>query len=377
MVIDDHEMVAQSIVRILQSDPTIQALGWCSTAEDGLARARAELPDIVVMDFVLPDMDGAAATRMLRAELPDTKVIMLSGSDRPGAYFAAREAGVAGWVRKTRALQELVVVVRHVADGEPVIDEEIAELPAPHDLVVHYQPVVEIESRRIVGFEALVRWAHPTRGLLGPNEFLPLAEDTGFIIEIGRHVGATALGQIATWQHRYPGTPPLWMSVNLSVAGLTAPTFLPELTAGIQAAGIDPGDVVFEITETVLLEETDENLAHLTAMKDIGVRLALDDFGTAFSSLSYLRTFPFDYLKIDNSFTAELPSNPRSRLLVEAVAQMADSLGMRAIAEGVEREDQADALRSAGWRYAQGYLYSRPLEPSFIELQLDEQAAEA
>jgi EAL domain-containing protein (putative c-di-GMP-specific phosphodiesterase class I) len=226
--------------------------------------------------------------------------------------------------------------------------------------VVHYQPVVDLGGGYIIGFEALVRWLHPTKGLVGPGHFLPDAEETGTIIEIGQSVARSAIAQLGEWQRRFPRTPRLWMSINLSVRGLSHPPLIESVADNLSSRCVAADDVVFEITETMLLEETAGNLARLHDLKDLGVRLALDDFGTAFSSLSYLRRFPFDFIKMDSQFTAELPHEPRSALLMAAVLQLADTLGLEAIAEGVEREDQAQALRAAGWRYAQGYLYSQP-----------------
>ena len=160
------------------------------------------------------------------------------------------------------------------------------------------------------------------------------------------------------------------MSVNLSANDLSDPDLFDSISGIITGAGIDPADLVVEVTESVLLDDTQQTMDFLTRLKGLGVGLALDDFGTAFSSLSYVRRFPFDHLKIDVSFTAQLPHSTRSMLLVEAIHHLAMSIGMIEVAEGIEREEQADALRGIGWQYGQGYLFSRPIPGADCEALL-------
>lgn len=370
MVVDDHAMLAESLVRLLNEDPSVTVVGTATTASEGVSMARRERPDIVLMDFHLPDMDGAEATRIIKTELPSTKVITLTGSERPGAYFAAKEAGSSAWVRKTRALHDLRDVVHRVHAGQPVKDDELDDLPTVDQLLVHYQPVIDLETLRIVGFEALVRWAHPYRGVVAPAEFLPLAEETGFIKQITRVVFEQATRQLASWQARFPSEPRLFVSINLSASSLKGAGVADVVQANIDAARLDPADVVLEITETVLVEDSAQSFDRLNQLDGLGVHLALDDFGTAFSSLSYLQRFPFDVLKIDPSFTAELPDSGRALLLVEAISQLAVTTGLRGIAEGIERPEQADVLRHAGWRYGQGYLYSKAVDPAACDAML-------
>ncbi len=216
----------------------------------------------------------------------------------------------------------------------------------------------------IIGFEALVRWQHPERGLLHPIAFLPLAHETGFIVEIDRWVWEHAMHQLHAWQQRFPSSPHLFMSVNMSVTDLSDPGLFETISGIVREAEIDPVDLVIEITESVLLDDAEQTIHFLGQLKDLGVGLALDDFGTAFSSLSYVRRFPFDRLKLDISFTSELPQSTRSMLLVEEICHLATSMGMKSIAEGIERQEQADALRDIGCFCGQGYLYSRPLSAS-------------
>jgi EAL domain-containing protein (putative c-di-GMP-specific phosphodiesterase class I) len=361
VVIDDHEMVLQSVVRLLEDDPQIVVVGTALTAAEGIAITQKLRPDVVILDYYLPDMAAIDAIRMLLEVHPEAKIVTLTGSDRRGALYASMRAGSSAWVRKTRAIQELRDAVRHVAAGRSVTNEEIEALPALDQLVVHYQPIFDLVSERAVGFEALARWRHPERGLLYPDAFLPLALESGFIVEMDQWVWEHALLQLKDWQRTFSPAPRTWMGVNMSASDLSDPGLVESISAMVTRAGIDPSDLVVEVTESVLLEDTEQTMDVLTRLKGLGVGLAIDDFGTAFSSLSYIRRFPFDHLKLDTSFTAELPHSVRSMLLVEEICHLATAMEMKSIAEGIERQEQADALRGIGCEYGQGYLLSRPL----------------
>ena len=370
VVIDDHEMFLQSVVRLLEEDPQIVVVGMALTAAQGVEITQQLRPDVVIIDYHLPDMDAAVAIKALREVRPEAKIITLTGENLRGALCVSMRAGSSAWVRKTRAIQELRDVVHQVAAGRPVSNEEMESLPALDQLVVNYQPIFELASQRIVGFEALTRWQHPERGLLYPDAFLPLAVDTGFIIEIDEWVWEQAACQLRDWQQKYSATPHMWMSVNMSPSDLSDPVLFESFLGIITGADIDPTDLVVEVTESVLLDDTDKTMDFLIRLKGLGVGLALDDFGTAFSSLSYVRRFPFDCLKLDLSFTSELPHSIRAMLLVEEICHLATSMEMKTIAEGIERQEQADALRGIGCEYGQGYLLSRPLSVADCEALL-------
>ncbi len=204
VVIDDHEMILQSMVRLLHDDPQIAVVGVALTAEQGIRVTQEQKPDIVIIDYSLTDMDAPDAIKILRRVHPDVKVVTLSGSGRPGALYASMRAGSSGWVNKTRAIQELRNAVLNVAAGRPVPNEEFDSLPMLDELVLHYQPIVALGSGQVVGFEALVRWQNPERGLLYPISFLPLAEETGFIVEIDRWVWSRAAHQCMSGSTRSP-----------------------------------------------------------------------------------------------------------------------------------------------------------------------------
>jgi CheY-like chemotaxis protein len=230
--------------------------GTEATASAGIERASKERPEIVIMDYSLPDLDGASATKLLKAKYPDMAVIMLTGSNMPGSYSAAIDAGCQAWIRKTRASSDLSDAIHRVAAGEYVRAEKYEELPALRELAVYYQPVLELRERRLVGFEALVRWQHPLHGLLLPARFLPIAEATGYVVDIGRHVADEAARALREFQRINSATTPLWMSINVSAVGLSRPNILGEFDALLAKAGIDPATLVLEITETALLTES-------------------------------------------------------------------------------------------------------------------------
>ena len=354
-------MVRESLVQVLSRDPMIRVAGAAATGKSGVALAVAEKADVVVMDFVLPDMTGATAIGLLRAQMPDVKVITVSGLNGPGAYQAAAAAGSTAWLRKTSAVRELAAAIHQVHAGEAVSDHEMDGLPSLDELVVHYQPITDLTTREVEGFEALVRRRLPGGGLGSPLTFMPQAEMVGLVGDLDRRVCETAARQLHEWQRKFPRHPPLWVSVNLSGMDMRQPD-LPDWVAGaVEAAGITPSSLVLEITETVLVEDTVHTIRRLGELKALGVRLSLDDFGSGFSSLDYLRRFPFDFVKIDKGFTEELPHSERAMRMVDAIQKVVSTLGLRGIAEGIERAEQAEALRGFGWSYGQGYLFSRPV----------------
>jgi EAL domain-containing protein (putative c-di-GMP-specific phosphodiesterase class I) len=227
-------------------------------------------------------------------------------------------------------------------------------------LALHYQPTVELATNEVIGFEALARWHHPERGLIPPAEFIPIAEATGLIIPLGRWVLEQACRQAVEWSAAANGRP-VKMAVNVSVRQFDRADIV-EVVAGILAeTGMPADQLCLEMTESVLMTDTDDNLEQLLRLKALGVTLAIDDFGTGYSSLAYLRRFPVDTLKIDRSFVERLGALTDDTALADTIVQLGKSLGMATVAEGIEEFGQLAALREMGCHFAQGYYFSRPV----------------
>ncbi len=228
-----------------------------------------------------------------------------------------------------------------------------------HEFVLHYQPKINLKSKLMVGVEALIRWQHPERGLLPPAQFIPIAEDSGLILSIGRWVLHEACRQAQAWQQ--VGLPPVTVAVNTSALEFRAPDFLDNIRATLDETGLEPRYLELELTESVLMRDADATNRMLHTLADMDVKLTVDDFGTGYSSLSYLRQFPIDTLKIDQSFVHQITSSPSDAGLVSAVINMGKSLNHRVIAEGVETSEQHDFLLAEQCDEGQGYYFGRPM----------------
>jgi EAL domain-containing protein (putative c-di-GMP-specific phosphodiesterase class I) len=225
---------------------------------------------------------------------------------------------------------------------------------------VVYQPIVSLHTEKITGFEALIRWQHPQRGLLAPAEFISIAEDTGMIVPIGRWVLKEACNQARKWHdagHR------VTMSVNLSARQFQRADLASAVTGALRESGLPPEYLHLEITETVLMDDADTRLALLADLKKLGVRVHIDDFGTGYSSLSYLQRFQVDALKIDRSFVRQMITDSGEHEIVETIALLGRNLGIEVIAEGVETLEQLSRLERTSCTHAQGYYFSLPIEP--------------
>ena len=233
------------------------------------------------------------------------------------------------------------------------------------ELFLHYQPIVSLADGRITGAEALVRWQHPRRGLITPAGLIPIAEESGLIVPLGRWVLQEACLQAQRWRTETPEQP-LSVSVNVSAAEIERDDFVAVVMATLEGSGLDPGLLVLEVTESTLMRDPEGSSAMLDPLRKLGVRLAIDDFGTGYSSLSYLNRFPMDVLKIDRSFVQGLASGPEDSALARAIVQIARTLKMKTVAEGIERPEQILRLRALGCDLGQGYLLSHPVAPEEI-----------
>jgi diguanylate cyclase (GGDEF)-like protein len=240
---------------------------------------------------------------------------------------------------------------------------------ARDELVLHYQPIVDLRTGRVMGFEALMRWNHPERGLLAPGEFIPFAEETGLIVPMGMWALETACRQTAYWQSvrdRTPNAPQLSISVNLAARQVADRTLPKTVAKIIERTGIAAGAVVLELTENTLMQDTTSTVDALHALRSQGVHLSIDDFGTGYSSLAYLKRFPVESLKIDRSFIDGLGQESEDTSIVEAIVRLAHALELSAVAEGLETPTQLETLRTLGCDSAQGYLLGHPLPAEAI-----------
>jgi diguanylate cyclase (GGDEF)-like protein/PAS domain S-box-containing protein len=230
-----------------------------------------------------------------------------------------------------------------------------------HELVAYYQPIVDLETNSLRGFEALARWKHPTRGMIMPDVFIPVAEETGQISAFGDWMLAEACRQMRVWQDRYPRNPPLHISVNISTRQLAHANVPDQVERILNETGLDASSLTLEITESALMQNLTTSAAVIQRLHAMAVRLHIDDFGTGYSSLSYLQNFPIHTLKVDKSFVTRMGDAPKQGEIVRAIVSLAHNLGMEVTAEGVETPDQADTLHSLNCTSAQGFLFSRPV----------------
>jgi diguanylate cyclase (GGDEF)-like protein/PAS domain S-box-containing protein len=333
----DAELVAERIVDGLHEPFLIDTRDMHVQASIGLASAAAS--GDVAAGGLLGDTDTDGAEQLMRnADL---------------AMYKAKSAGGGGFASyDPQMLSGLVDRLQIESDLRMALERG--------ELTLHYQPTIDLSDSRIVGFEALVRWQHPTRGMISPLDFIPIAEGTGLIVPLGRWVLAEACRQAVLWSTRGARTP-VKMAVNVSVRQFDRSDLAAVVAEVLAETGLPAGQLCLEMTESVLMTDTEENLAQLVRLKSLGVSLAIDDFGTGYSSLAYLRRFPVDTLKIDRSFVERLGEQADDAALANTIIQLGQSLGMSTVAEGIEEYGQLAALREMGCDFAQGFYFSRPV----------------
>jgi len=243
---------------------------------------------------------------------------------------------------------------------------------------LYYQPIFQLQTHQLLGFEALLRWQHPDRGLVSPTEFIPTAEQTGLILPLGEWVLQQACQQCQRWQEQWPSDRRLTVSVNLSVQQMAQPNLLSQIEAIAQRSGLAPEQLKLEITESLLVESTSQMTSRFERLREVGFQLIIDDFGTGYSCLSYLHQFPFDGLKLDRSFVRRLGTDHQSETIIRTLMQLAENLNMAVVAEGIETQNQLDFLKQLNCSMGQGYFFSRPMNAvmteQFIALQADRNA---
>jgi diguanylate cyclase (GGDEF)-like protein len=291
--------------------------------------------------------------------------IALSATGYIGPEEALRDADIAMHRAKSLGKARCEVFDTAILDASQArqqLETDLADALERRQFALVYQPVIAMDSSQIVGFEALVRWHHPSR-TVSPNEFIPIAEKTGMILRLGLWILEEACRQLAAWQ-RDPGRPGTWMSVNVSGAQLQQPGFADEVREVLHNNNLDPQYLVLELTENILLEKPAAVRSTLMPLRVLGIRIALDDFGSGYSSLSYLSEFPVDILKIDRSFISRMETSADVAAIVQSVCLLAQRLGLQVVAEGIETADQLQLMRSMRCPYGQGHFFSVPVDPA-------------
>lgn len=284
------------------------------------------------------------------------------GAALPLAGDLLREADIAMYQAKNGGKSRCTVFDREMnaqAMERMELEGDLRYAIAQGELVLHYQPIVSLESGALQEVEALVRWNHPRRGLIPPLKFIPIAEETGLIVPLGMWVLREACGQARQWQRDHPQEPPMVVGVNLSARQLEQPDLVAQVTAVLAETGLPAASLKLEITESVMMGNADGMIVRMHQLKALGVRLAVDDFGTGYSSMAYLSAFPLDTLKIDRSFVSKM-DEPEGRAIIQAIITLAHSLHLQITSEGIETQDQWHHLQSLGCERGQGFYFARP-----------------
>ena len=328
-------------------------LSGMSDATDAV-RVAQRIQDELSQPFVL-DKNSAFATASIGIALSS------SGYDRPDDIL--RDADIAMYRAKEngKARYEVFDHGMHArAVSRLQLESDLRQAIERNEFCVYYQPIVSLETGRLAGFEALVRWNHPRRGLVSPADFIPVAEETGLIVPIGEWVLNEACARVRQWQIDSPSHRSLSLSVNLSARQVAQPDLLNRIKEALENSKLNSHCLKLEITESVVMENAEAAAQMFKQLRSLGVQLSIDDFGTGYSSLSYLHRFPLNYLKIDRSFVSRLTTD-NDNAIVRTISTLARNLGMEVIAEGIETEEQFQQLKMLGCEYGQGYLFSRPV----------------
>jgi len=390
LVIEDEQIIRENILKLLKAEG-FDVTGAENGAQ-GLNAAVSNLPDVIICDVMMPELDGYGVLMALRSN-PVTATlpfVFLTGKAERSEMRQGMELGADDYLTKPFTKAELVgaissrlkkqeavaeqynslrsqscELIQDAADKLEQIKTSLCDALEREQFQVYYQPQVNVQTGKIMSAEALIRWLHPEKGLISPAQFIPSAEATGFIVQLGEWVLQTACRQMQVWQNA--GFSGLRIAVNLSARQFHQPDLSSRVAQILAEIGLEPSSLELELTESLMVEDAPSAIATLQQLKKLGVSISIDDFGTGYSSLSYLAQYPFDTLKIDRCFISNITHGCTNAAIVKAIIQMAHSLCLEVIAEGVETEAEKDFL----WRYKcdtmQGYLFSPPLPAGDFE----------
>lgn len=399
LIVDDELPVRKLLETLLQYE------GYhthsAASGEEALALVAKQPPDLILLDIMMPGMDGYEVANHLKSDpaTANIPIIMLSALSEPSARLSGLQTGAEEFISKPVERVELWLRVRNLLRlktyGDQLkthslmLEQQLRERGSEtakmnvHDLArldlenalrqavtagefqLHYQTKRTVADGQVCGLEALLRWERPGYGAVSPAVFVPILEQLGLIVAVGRWVIEHTCQQIATWQRGAIGA--IEVSVNVSGQQLIEGDLIADIRQCLADAGVAPQWLEVELTESSLMENTQHTISSLQRLRDMGVKIAIDDFGTGYSSLAYLRRFPLDTLKIDIAFIREVTTNPQDAAIARTIIELAHSLNLRAVAEGVETPAQLAFLKEAGCDQVQGYLFSRPLPVPELE----------
>jgi diguanylate cyclase (GGDEF)-like protein/PAS domain S-box-containing protein len=319
----------------------------------------------IELNGVRVQVDASIGIAVAGAEVRTADLFLRNDTDA-----LLRNADIAMYMAKNsgRGRYEIFEPAMHVRVVERLkLESDLRAAIEDDQFELHYQPIVELATGAVAGAEALLRWRHPERGLVSPGEFIPAAEETGAIVEIGRWVLAEACRQLRIWDLRFPTGDPLKVSVNVSVRQLEDDQLVADVEHALQTSGICPSQLTLEITESAVMSDTQRFTELLQALKALGVHLAVDDFGTGYSNLAYMKHFPFDVLKIDRQFVDGLTRGTQDLALVQLIVSMGQTFGLDTVAEGIEEHDQLERFRDLKCTHGQGFLFAKPAPPDVFE----------
>jgi diguanylate cyclase (GGDEF)-like protein len=365
--------VGRRLTQVLRPADTIARLGG-----DEFAILLEEITAVDaatgVAERIMSALEGAEAFSAPGQPVTASIGIVVEGpSGVRNADELVRDSDIAMYVAKKRAKARYEIfdtVMREELSARVGLKVDLQNAIDNNELFLQYQPIVRVDGHGIEGVEALVRWRHPTRGIVPPGDFIPFAEESGLIGDLGHWVLRQACSDAARWQAAQTSGQPLRISVNISALRFCHANFIDELKEVMAEFPLAPNSLILEITESVLIKGSQVVAERFAELKDLGILLAIDDFGTGYSSLGYLRDFPIDLLKIDKSFIDFVACGPEESALARAVVKLGDALGLSVVAEGVEHENQSQVLAAMGCEFAQGFLFSRPVDRDQIDALL-------
>lgn len=362
-------IVATRLLNATRGCDTVARLGGDEFAVV-LENVKAEADAVVVAERITASLASPIELESGNAVHANASIGIARADATDSVDDLLRNADVAMYAAKAQARGAHVFFSpsMHTALVDRVmLENDLRRAVDGHEFWVAYQPIVDLETKRVKGLEALARWRHPLKGTINPDAFIPVAEETGLIVAIGRMVLTEACRMTARWNDGRSAADELSITVNLSATQLEAGDLVSDVRHALESSGLMPDRLTLEITESVIMQNGEATLARLRELKALGILLAIDDFGTGYSSLSYLQQFPVDIIKMDRSFTSALNRGPNEVALARTIIALGDLLALRTIAEGVEQEGQHDRLLALGCSYGQGFLFSRPMSAGEID----------